>query len=883
MNDDDFKDLPDDQLKLIDDICSEFDRNLQTGKICAVDELTSHAPQELQPHIQEELVATEIDFCRQKNDELSAEELQRRFPKVRLAKVEELLQESAATADDTANLEVTQVGIEHQGATSSTGLQQIGPYRLEEEIGRGGMGVVYRAVHTKLGKTVALKVLSVSIAVHEEAVARFQREMLAIGAFEHPNIVRATDAGEINGLHYLVMEFVRGADLTSLTRRGLLPPTEAAEIIRQAAIGLQAAFAQGMVHRDIKPSNVMLAEPVSADTAPTVKILDLGLAQLGHDVAQKQAELSGSDAIIGTVAYMAPEQADNSRVDIRADIYSLGCTLYRLLTGGLPFSQDEYESPLKLMIAKATKEAPSVGSIRNDLPAKLVKVVDRMVHRDPAQRFTEPSSVAAALAPFAEEADLSGLLVTVKTQFDAEPQSAAKLQPGDATTLRKGTGKPLLVKFFLAGCGVVAAAAGLAVLPPFHSAETSSFESETSGGNGENVGKTDVANESETNGPPTIPDIDSGSVLKLVSSPLRLGQTSSVDAAAADFDEDGDLDLVVAASGPVTLYWNEGDGQFRGETIDVVRSWTSVATGDVNSDGLDDIFLTSAEGVNVIWLNQGGHRFLFDISTIGLTNGDTVGGELHDLDGDDDLDIFLAVQGPNVVYLNDGTGRFTQADFEFPSSHSTDAQIADFDSDGRADIIVSNHGPNRVWLNEGNATFREFGPGMKDCATSSICVGDVDGDGDLDFVSANNGSQTNFVWSNDGHGFFSPIGTIGAEDSTNEIALADLDNDGDLDAVVGNWAENKESLLSQQSFAWMNDGNGVFTDSIAVLDEPTRVAGILTVDLDNNGLPDVFVSNWAEEPDRIIMNRTDSRTARRFDGQQNSIHVPGIPHSDEIN
>ena len=205
MNDDDFKTLSSDQLKLIDDICSEFDRNLQTGEICAIDQLTAGAPAGLQSQIQQELLATEIEFRRATQAELHAEELRRRFPAVGKATVEELLQHVAGATDDTANLEVTRADVGDETAEASSDLQKIGPYQLQKEIGRGGMGKVYRAIHSKLKRTVALKVLSPSVAQHETAVERFQREMAAVGMLQHPNIVQATDAGESEGVHYLAM------------------------------------------------------------------------------------------------------------------------------------------------------------------------------------------------------------------------------------------------------------------------------------------------------------------------------------------------------------------------------------------------------------------------------------------------------------------------------------------------------------------------------------------------------------------------------------------------------------------------------------------------------------------------------------------------------
>jgi serine/threonine protein kinase len=207
----------------------------------------------------------------------------------------------------------------------------LGPYRIEAEIGHGAMGAVYRAEHTKLKRMIALKILPVEFMVPDR-LARFHREMEAIGCLDHPNIVRATDAGEIDGFHYLAMELVTGSDLASLISRiGRIDVGSACEIIRQAALGLQCLHEHKLVHRDIKPSNLFLS------TEGIIKLLDLGIAMLRKDTDETRATSMG--AMMGTPDYIAPEQIEHARdVDIRADIYSLGCTLFTFLTGNPPFT-----------------------------------------------------------------------------------------------------------------------------------------------------------------------------------------------------------------------------------------------------------------------------------------------------------------------------------------------------------------------------------------------------------------------------------------------------------------------------------------------------------------------------------------------------------------
>jgi serine/threonine protein kinase/WD40 repeat protein len=276
-------------------------------------------------------------------------------------------------------------------------------YRLLEQIGAGGMGTVYRAEHTKLKRIVALKLLPPSRVQDARAIARFEREMEAIGRLDHPSVVRATDAGEYGGSHYLVMEYVDGIDLANLSQQeGPLPVADACELIRQSAVGLQYIHEHGLVHRDVKPSNLMLT------SAGQVKILDLGLALLRSD--ELRGPLTDSGQAMGTADYMAPEQAIDSRqVDIRADIYSLGCTLYRLLAGRAPFAAPEYPGVVERILAHINDPVPSLRSFRTDLPVDLEAVVDQMLAKKPGGRFTTPREVAQSLEPFAAGSNLHGL------------------------------------------------------------------------------------------------------------------------------------------------------------------------------------------------------------------------------------------------------------------------------------------------------------------------------------------------------------------------------------------------------------------------------------------------------------------------------------------
>lgn len=293
-------------------------------------------------------------------------------------------------------------------------------YRLLEQIGRGGMGAVHRAEHVRLKRPVAIKLLLTDRLQDDSAIARFNREMEAVGKLDHPNIVRATDAGDHDGTHFLVMELVDGPNLSQVARTlGPLDVADACELVRQAAEGLQHAYEHGLVHRDIKPSNLLLAGN------GTVKILDLGLALLRESPVE-QDELTSSGQIMGTLDYMAPEQAsDTHGVDIRADLYSLGCTLYHLLAGAPPFRGSQYSTILKKMMAHAQTPVPPLSNVRSDIPSELWAILDQLLAKEPSDRYATPEQVAAALQPFAREARLSELMDEWRNSAEQDQESSA--------------------------------------------------------------------------------------------------------------------------------------------------------------------------------------------------------------------------------------------------------------------------------------------------------------------------------------------------------------------------------------------------------------------------------------------------------------------------
>ncbi|MHB1421930.1 MAG: serine/threonine-protein kinase [Gemmataceae bacterium] len=272
-------------------------------------------------------------------------------------------------------------------------------YKILERLGKGRMAGVYKAQH-QLGQIVAIKVLPPSKSREANLLGRFHREARLATLLKHPNIVRAFQTGAVEGLHYIVMEYLEGETLEeTLNRRGKFPPGEAVRLIYQALQGLQHIHAQGLVHRDLKPSNLMLvgAEPDSTLRA-TLKILDIGLGRTLFDEVAADSDLTTEGSLLGTPDYMSPEQARDPRtIDIRSDIYSLGCVLYHLLTGQPPFPDTNIISQ---MIRHATEAPKPLKTFNPAVPDGLQQMLNWMMAKDPAQRYPTPERAAAALQIF---------------------------------------------------------------------------------------------------------------------------------------------------------------------------------------------------------------------------------------------------------------------------------------------------------------------------------------------------------------------------------------------------------------------------------------------------------------------------------------------------
>ena len=269
-------------------------------------------------------------------------------------------------------------------ADSLVGTTLAGKYRIDARLNEGGMGTVYRGCHVLMDKVVAIKVLRPSLAADEKIVARFSREARAASRIAHPNALSVTDFGEDESGHvFLVMEFLSGQTLKQLIREeGDLPLHRVVDITRQIVDALNAAHSQGVVHRDLKSDNIMLLDTMTGDHA---KVLDFGIAKINEPDGVIDTNLTAPNLVIGTPQYMSPEQcAQDSEIDSRSDIYSLGVILYEMLVGHVPFSGD---SPTMVMMKHLQEPVPSVLDERNDLPPAVARVVARAMAKVPDNRY----------------------------------------------------------------------------------------------------------------------------------------------------------------------------------------------------------------------------------------------------------------------------------------------------------------------------------------------------------------------------------------------------------------------------------------------------------------------------------------------------------------
>ena len=398
----------------IDLVCDQFEMAWRSGKSPRIEDYLAPVPTDQREKLLGELLEIELDSRQRSGEFLKLEDYRRRFSE-HAAQVEAIFRRVIKS-------------------------RRLGDYDLIEELGHGGMGSVYKARQIYLGQIVALKVLPQRYLDDPQAVARFRREMQSIGQLDHPNIVRAFNAGEAEGVHFLVMECVDGVTLQQLVRPDEktvtpLSPGAACEVIRQAALGLQHAHEHKLVHRDVKPANLMLSRE------GIVKLLDLGLAKFQAERRASDevgSELTQAGMTMGTVDYMAPEQWEHAGiVDVRADIYSLGCTLFFLLTGTPPFGGKSYDSNRKKLMAHVVAPIPSLAEACPDCPEDIDRILAHMMAKEPDDRFDTPGELADTIGLFANIDELAACTADIEAAGRSRGTSGSRLSSAEIETAKK--------------------------------------------------------------------------------------------------------------------------------------------------------------------------------------------------------------------------------------------------------------------------------------------------------------------------------------------------------------------------------------------------------------------------------------------------------------
>jgi formylglycine-generating enzyme required for sulfatase activity len=366
-----------------------------------------------------ELLAVEVNARKERGERPAPAEYLARFPELADVVEQAFRPEGEPASQQTlgpdASQEAGTLSAPPVPAASASPLRaggMLGVYELLEKLGEGGMGAVWKARHTRLDKLVAVKVLPPRWTDSAAALSRFQREMRAVGKLEHAHIVRAMDAGDVNGTHYLVMEYVEGTDLGKLVKeRGRCKVDSACEMVCQAALGLAHAHKAGLVHRDVKPSNLFLSKQ------GTVKLLDLGLARLHDESAAADSEaLTAQGQVLGTPDYMAPEQwGDTHAAGAPADLYALGCTLFYLLIGRAPYADARHSAPANKMHGHVMEAAPDLRALRPDVPEAVDALYRRLMAKEPKERFASADELAL---------ELKTVIKSLQKANAAEPESA---------------------------------------------------------------------------------------------------------------------------------------------------------------------------------------------------------------------------------------------------------------------------------------------------------------------------------------------------------------------------------------------------------------------------------------------------------------------------
>lgn len=832
-----------DEQEDVDQHCEAFEQAWRGASPLSIAELVDQASSTIKPKLFQELLGLEFELTALDGRLVDPSQYMTQYPEfapiiraeyqqlvewIQTSKrvsteVKQLLHspETLANSLDSETIKENSAAQDETGALASSlaQLRLSDRYQVVRELGRGGMGIVLLAHDRVLNRKVAVKIPSLLAAARPKALDRFRREARAMAQVQHPNLCQIHDFGEVDGRPYLSMAWIEGQTLSELlTEKRVIQPKRAVELVRKLALAVKALHDAGVLHRDLKPSNVI----VDAEGEP--HLTDFGLALFDaqdSEASHASAELTASGEILGSPAYMAPEQVNGRRQDIgpATDVYALGVTLYELLSGRRPL----LGNPLEVLAQLTSGQAPK--------PLRKVVGVDKRL-----EAICQTAMASRASKRFASAQELAGAL--------SDWQSGRHPHFGSTFgRVGKASGGALLLLATVLGIHQWLAPA----TAPNHNGSST-------------AGPIQIQNAIELwRSPQQKIALQSDGSELLLQSEQHFGNTAAGCAASGDFDGDGHLDLAIANySGQNEIWLNDGAGSFRQTgTIPSLGSF-HVAAGDLDQDGDLDLMFANRRGPSTVWANDGDAGFSELFQTPAMR---TRWCEMIDIEGDGDLDlVFAAEDESHRIWRNQGSGEFVEDEQQFGDVETMAYGVADFNGDGFPDLFEVNWGSHDVVrLNDGHGNFMKRQQELDIAGSLHALPADFEADGDIDLLVVCVDRPWRLL-QNDGTGRFIDATPEDSFCYGWNAAICELNGNEYLDVVFA------QSNYGGDDAVHATNGVRVCFDllfapfSAQALPDTDIGGSIAPADYDGDGDTDIFVASPRKQRDRLWINQTQSES-----------------------